>query len=33
MDTIIRFFPFAFSLLAVVAFVFMLWVLIGRRDR
>ncbi len=33
MDTLIRFFPFAFALLAVVIFVFMLWVLIGRRGR
>ena len=33
MDTLIRFFPFGFALVAIVIFVFMLWVLIGRRHR
>ena len=33
MDTLIRFFPFGFALVASVAFVFMLWVLIGSGRR
>ena len=33
MDILIRFFPFGFALAAIVAFVFMLWVLIGPRPR
>ena len=33
MDTLIRFFPFAFALMAIVAFIFMLWVLLGRKHR